>query len=225
LPDRPQLRRDVKTPTNASLCDRCVEELDVDGAGVSIMSGRNSGPICSSSAQVVQLEDLQFSLGEGPCQDAFHTGQMVSEPDLASSSINRWPNYRPAALDLGACAVFAFPLQITAGVIGVLTLYNDTPGALTPSQTADARAIAQHLPDVMSLTGAPGDGRAHRSEAHQASGMLAVQLGISVDDALVRIRAHAYAENRSLAYVAGEILTHRLLLGNDGNNETERTHD
>lgn len=225
----------VGTPPNASLCDRCVEILRVHGAGVSIMSGHNSGPVCSSSGRVRQLEDLQFSLGEGPCHDAFTTGSMVTEPNLADGSNIRWPNYTPPALDLGACAVFALPLQIGAEIVGVLTLYQDSVGMLTDDQTADGSVLALMLPTIMSQiqarapdplpAGVLSDADAHRAEVHQASGMMSVQLGINVDDALARIRAHAYATNDTAAWVAGEILAHRLHLGNDGPDDREFPHE
>jgi ANTAR domain len=219
------------TPAGASLCEMCVEILDVRGAGVSIMSGRNSGPVCSSSEQVRQLEDLQFSLGEGPCHDAYTTGAMVAEPDLATRAIGSWPNYAPSALELGACAVFAFPLELGVGIVGVLTLYHDVVGMLTDEQHADGRVLARMLPAIMAaiqaqasqplLAGVLTDFDAHRAEVHQASGIAAVQLGIDVDEALVRIRAHAYATSQTVAHVAGEILAHRLRLDDDGLHDTE----
>jgi hypothetical protein len=225
----------IGTPPNASLCERCVEILHVQGAGVSIMSGRNSGPVCSSSERVRQLEDLQFSLGEGPCHDAYATGTIVEEPDLASDANTRWPNYTPSALDLGARAVFAFPLQNEAGTIGVLTLYHDTVGLLTGEQAADGGVLSRMLPAIMSAIQAQApqplpaevlsDAEAHRAEVHQASGALAVQLAIDVDEALVRIRAHAYATNQTVADVAAAILAHRLHLGEDEADDREQPHD
>ncbi len=223
------------TPTGASLCEGCVEILQVVGAGVSIMSGRNSGPVCSSSEFVRQLEDLQFSLGEGPCHDAYVTGAMVAEPDLANRTSGSWPNYAPSALDLGACAVFAFPLQIGVGIVGVLTVYQDVVGMLTDEQDADGRVLAGVLPAIMSaiqaegpqtlLAGELSDADAHRAEVHQATGVTAVQLGIGVDEALVRIRAHAYATSQTVAHVSGEILAHRLHLGDDRIDSTEHPHE
>jgi hypothetical protein len=225
----------VGTPPNASLCERCVEVLGVQGAGLSIMSGHHSGPVCSSSERVRQLEDLQFSLGEGPCHDAYVMSEVVTEPNLASGTNVRWPNYTPSALALGACAVFAFPLQVGVGTVGVLTVYQDAVGELTSRQAADGRALARILPATMSKIqdGAPdplpddvlSDVDAHRAEVHQASGMMAVQLGIEVDDALVQIRAHAYASDVTVAHVAADILAHRLHLGNDGSDETEQPHE
>jgi len=89
------------TPPNPSLCETCVEILD-GGAGISIMSGHNSGPACSSSERVRQLEDLQFSLGEGPCHDAYATDATITEPDIANTTNSRWPSCNPLAIELGA---------------------------------------------------------------------------------------------------------------------------
>lgn len=215
----------------ASLCVTCVDVLRVDGAGVSIMSGRNSGPVCSSSERVRQLEDLQFSLGEGPCHDAFTMRALVAEPNLADGGDIRWPNYTPPALLLGACAVFAFPLHVGVGVVGVLTVYQDVVGMLSDEQSADGRVLARLLPRIMTEiqahapdplpAGVLSDDDAHRAEVHQASGVIAVQLGIDVGEALVRIRAHAYATDMTVAAVAAEILAHRLHLGDDRSDERE----
>lgn len=144
------------TRPSESLCATCVAVLDVFGAGVSIMSGINSGPVCSSSERVRRLEDLQFSLGEGPCHGAYVTGASVAEPDLANRTNDSWPNYAPSALDLGACAVFAFPLHIGNGTVGALTLYQDTVGLLTSEQAADGLALATMLPALMTAIQARG---------------------------------------------------------------------
>jgi len=210
---------------NDNLCTTCVDILQVFGAGISIMSGRNSGPVCSSSERARKLEDLQFTLGEGPCHDAYITNALVAEPDLANRMETNWPNYTPPALDLGTRAVFAFPLRIGVGTVGVLTVYDDTVGMLTHEQTADGRELARILPALVTaiqarspeplLAGELSDTHAHRAEVHQASGMTAVQLGIDVHEALVRIRAHAFTTSRTVAHVAEDIVAHRLQLADD----------
>lgn len=216
---------------NPSLCATCVDVLGVFGAGISIMSGTNSGPVCSSSERVRRLEDLQFSLGEGPCHDAFMTGMVIAEPDLANRPAGNWPNYARPALDLGARAVFALPLHIGEGTIGVLTLYEDIVGVLTDEQNADGLALAEVLPALMTAIQARApepllawelsDASASRAEVHQASGMTAVQLGVGVAEALLRIRAHAFANNHTVAEVSQEILAHRLRLDDDGPRRSE----
>lgn len=225
----------VGIPPETSLCSTCVEVLQVMGVGISIMSGRNSGPVCSSSEQVRRLEDLQFSLGEGPCHDAYLTGALVSEPDLTSSASGNWPNYAPPALTLGAAAVFAFPLQIGLGTVGALTVYQSRVGVLSDHQHADGRELARILPALLTaiqaespgplLSGSLSDADAHRAGVHQASGTTAVQLGIDVHEALLRIRAHAYANSRTVAAVSQDILAHRLRLGDDQSPHLEERHD
>jgi hypothetical protein len=207
------------------LCRASADVLRVSGAGVTIMSGRNSGPVCSSNELVGKLEDLQFALGEGPCHDAFTTGVSVNEPDLAVCSPSTWPHYTQRAFDLGARAVFAIPLRLDAAPIGVLTLYQDTIGLLSADQTADSIVIATVLAHTIAsiqatsteplLANELSDANAHRAEVHQASGMTAIQLQIDVDAALVRMRAHAYASDQSVAFVAQEIVAHRLRLSDD----------
>ena len=111
-------------------------------------------------------------------------------------------------------------------VWGVLTLYQDAEGELSEQQHADSLAMADVLTEtVLSLqAGAPAgllaetleDAVASRSEVHQASGMVSAQLHISVDEALARIRGHAFASNTALAIVAKEIVARRLRLTDDG---------
>jgi len=217
--------RQAGSSRSTRLCSACVDILQVSGAGVTIMSGRNSGPVCSSSALVGQLEDLQFALGEGPSIDAFTTGLSVSEPELAACSASTWPHYARRAFDLGARAVFAFPLRLDTNPIGVLTLYQDRVGPLTEQQSTDSGILATVLAHTISsiqATSTPpllaselSDVNAHRAEVHQASGMIAIQLDTDVGSALMRIRAHAYATDQSVACVAREIVAHRLRLGDD----------
>jgi hypothetical protein len=217
--------RQAGSSRSGRLCSACVDVLQVSGAGLTIMSGRNSGPVCSSSDLVGQLEDLQFALGEGPCSDAFTTGLSVSEPDLAACSASTWPQFAGLAFDLGARAVFAFPLRLDTNPIGVLTLYQDSVGPLTEEQAADSAVVATVLAHVISsiqATSTPpllaselSDVNAHRAEVHQASGMIAIQLDTDVGTALMRMRAHAYATDQSVALVAQEIVAHRLRLGDD----------
>lgn len=221
--------RQVGTGRTGRLCGACVDVLHVSGAGITIMSGRHSGPVCSSNERVGTLEDLQFALGEGPCRDAFLSGRPVSEPDLARRSPASWLHYAGRALDLGARAVFAVPLRVDTEPIGVLTLYQDDVGPLTAEQTADSAVVAEVLARTMAsiqagsthplLARELSDVSAHRAEVHQASGMTAVQLQIDVGEALVRIRAHAYATEQSVAVVAQEIVARRLRLDDDKSNE------
>ena len=217
--------RQASAAPAARMCGACVEVLEVSGAGVTIMSGTNSGPVCASDERMTRLEDLQFSLGEGPCRDAYNIGQPIIEPDLERPVPGRWPHYTMAALQIGARGVFAFPLTIGNTRVGVLTLYQDRPGPLSIGQTADSLVVAdviartmvsiQTESDVTLLAGELSDQHAHRAEVHQASGMTSVQLGIGMVEALLRIRAYAYATSQSVGSVAEQIVARTLRLGDD----------
>lgn len=207
------------------LCEACVEVLHVSGAGITLMSGHNSGPVCSSDSRTGVLEDLQFTLGEGPCRDAFDSGEPAVEADLRQVADGRWPAYTPPALAAGARGVFAYPLGVGAQRIGVLTLYQDEAGGLSVDQAADSLVVAGVVAHTMLSIQADAEGAglaegltdesAHRAEVHQATGMVAVQLGMSVDQALVRLRAHAYASDTPLVSLAADVVARRLRLDLD----------
>ena len=213
----------------ARLCGACVDVLQVAGAGITLMSGTNVGPVCSSNDRTRLLENLQFSLGEGPCHDAFVTGLVVLAPNLSHVSGGRWPTYSAPALAIGASGVFAFPLHVGEGRIGVLTVYQNEPGDLSANQTEDCVILAEVLTEtIMSmqrrterdvLVDELNDESAHRAEVHQASGVIAIQLGVDVGAALARLRAFAFSNERSVESVADDILAHRLRLTDDNTKE------
>jgi hypothetical protein len=203
------------------LCEVAVEVVGVSGAGVMLMAGDvSAGRACSSDHVATLIEDLQFSLGEGPCVDAYVQERPVLEPDLAAPAHPRWPAFTPAALDAGVGAVFGFPLQIGAVRLGALDLYNIEAGPLTAEQHADALVTA----DVVARTlialqaDAPPGLIAFEIEAgsdlhlvvHQASGMVSAQLEVNVAEALVRLRAFSFAADRPLLDVARDVVARRL---------------
>ncbi len=171
------------------------------------------------------LEDLQFTTGEGPCQDAFHSGRPVHAPRLDVSVIARWPSFADMAQESGIGAVFAYPLATNGARIGVLTLYQDNEGELSAAQHDDSIALAEVLTEtVLSLQDAvpggvlaPGleEAVVYRAEIHQASGMVSIQLRVPIAEALVRIRAHAFATGRPIGAVAADIVGRRLRLADD----------
>ncbi|MFF9767859.1 GAF and ANTAR domain-containing protein [Streptomyces sp. NPDC014636] len=220
------------------VCTAAVAALPVGGAGVSAMSrDRASHPLCSTDSVSQQLEELQLTLGEGPCVEAFVLGSSVLCTDLLAGELQRhWMVFADAALEAGARAVFAFPLQIGAISPGVLDLYSSSSVELDADEVADAMAFADTatlllLDAGISETGAPSDtGVAgtgmtgtdrpdaapvddlggYRAEIDQATGILMVQLGVGVEEAFIRLRAHAYARGTRISVVAADVVAHRL---------------
>jgi hypothetical protein len=200
----------------AVLCRVAAGRLGVDGVSVTAVSGLAvREPLSATDARSARLEELLFTIGEGPGAEDFMFGSPVLIPDLEPVT-ERWPGFVPAAVAAGARALFAFPLQAGAIRVGVLSLYRAAPGPLAPQQLADALVFAdialQLLLDSASgISGLDGyrplDGLSDsRAEVYQAVGMISVQLGVTLEEALVRLRAHAFAASTPLDDVAGEVV-------------------
>lgn len=189
--------------------------LGVDG----ILAGVGTGPhgvvlTWGREAVGLALEDLQFTLGQGPGPQAAASGEPVLVSDLREQTA-RWPVFAPGAIDLKVRAVFAFPLRIGAISVGVLTAYRVAPGPLAGPQLADALALADAITAVLlDRADGPRAGWAqpatYRAEVHQAVGMISVQLDVSMAEALVRLRAYAYGNERPIAEVAADVVARRL---------------
>jgi hypothetical protein len=208
-------------PGTARLCDVCAEVSAMSGAGIMLMSDDvPMGSVCTTNKVSDLIEELQYTLGEGPCVDAHKEGRPVLEPDLADPATPRWLAFSPQAVAAGTRAVFGFPLQVGAARLGAMNLYRDRPGKLSDDQHADALVMA----DVAAQTvlamqaNAPLDTVATELEAganfhlveHQASGMVAAQLGVSIREALVRLRAHAFSHDLGLNEVAQAVVARQL---------------
>jgi GAF domain/ANTAR domain len=204
-----------------TLCQVGAEVTEMSGAGIMLMSGDvPSGSVCTTNDVSALIEDLQYELGEGPCVDAYNQGRPVLEPDLAYPNEPRWLAFAGPALEAGARAVFGFPLQVGAVRLGALNLYRDRPGPFGEDQHADALVMADVAAQAVLLmqAGAPLGELAAELEAggdfryvvHQASGMVAAQLDVSVGVALIRLRAYAFSHERPLSEVAEDVVTRRL---------------
>ena len=112
----------------ARLCGGCPGITGMTGASIMLMSGEiPRGSLCSSDEVSHLIEDLQYTLGEGPCVDAYRLDTVVTEPDLADPVTRRWPVFSPAAVQAGARAVFGFPLRVGTVRLGALNLYGTGP--------------------------------------------------------------------------------------------------
>jgi hypothetical protein len=220
-----------RRPSVADVCAVAVSSAQVSGSWVVAARGRDPDFVmCVTGPVSEQLAELQLMLGEGPCHDVLASAAPVLAGDLGDAEpAGRWPAFTPAACRLGAGAVFAFPLIVGAIRAGVLGLYRGSPGPLPDRQLGDLLILADAA-TVMLLGSAHGDagdgdgaaldGQApdlalQRAEIDQATGMLTVQLDVTAAEAFVRLRAYAYAQDRRLADVAGDIVARRLRLGRD----------
>jgi len=204
-----------------SLCLACAEIVGVTGAGLILMSGASSLGFVGVSDRVTEaVEQVEFTLGEGPCVTACRTRTPVFDADLADEGVVSWPEFRRGALAAGVRAAFGFPVLVDRTCIGSLNLYRDRSGALTEGQIADALVVARFAGRTLmgwQADAPPGsvpwqleNVPTHRIEVHQATGRIAVQAAISVEDALVLLRAYAFSHDRLISDFAADVAAGRL---------------
>ena len=195
-----------------SLADRAADAAGVSGLGAVLTTTEGTAEsVWSTGATNTALSNLQLTLGEGPTVDAAQHRVLVLEPDLADApAANRWPAFASAADGLGVGAVFAFPLRIGAIRLGVLELYRDSPGSMSNDQISDVLVLCERLTSLLLRVSLDGEFVVLRTAVHQATGMIAARLGISLDEALVRLRGHAFGSNRAIDDVAADVVAQRL---------------
>jgi hypothetical protein len=213
------------------LCCCCVTLLGVDGAAISLIhEGKTQGTFGSSGSTSRHLDELQYTFGEGPCLDAVRDSRSVFVTDLDEADDLRWPAYRPAVLALGVRAVFALPVTVASSYVGVLDLFRNAPGPLSGDQLTGALLAAElaALP-VLDLMTADVDWTAlgnfddswsqlaslERVEVYQATGMIMGQLDIGPAEALVRLRARAFAQGMTASELAWQVVEGHLSLRGD----------
>lgn len=207
------------------MCSACIEGSGVDGAGISLRTeGLGREMLCASDPTMALIEELQYTLGEGPCIEAAITGRPVLIPDVRrDAGDQQWPVFAAAIAEQpGVGALFAVPLLVGAIKLGVLDLYRAEPGPLPDSDLNELIGVADIV--ALKLLGVhidPGNpyGGDHmspsRAEVHQATGMLIGQLEVSAADAFARLRAYAYAHNRLLHDVARDVVNRDLRFSDD----------
>ena len=196
--------------------------LPVTGAAVSTV-GRviGSETVSATDDVAARLDELQFDLGEGPCWDAVGGARFVAEPDFRSDGARRWPRFAAAAAEDEIASMFALPLAVGDLRFGAVDLYSRRRLILDDGHirqaTAMAEIIGRHvLRDALSnLEGdAAADAKPYsRRMVHQASGVVLAQLGLSPDDALLVIQAHAFATGESMMQVSKDVVEGRLRFG------------
>lgn len=209
-------------------CIACSRAMGALGAGLTMLrSGELREPVYATGAKSQDLEELQFTLGEGPGVDAVRDGEPVLAADLSSGFAERqWPTFAHAAAQCGAHAVFAVPVAAGAIHLGVLDVYRPEQGLPSNVELADLLIFADAIL-VLAIDGRGGIAAGleelievsfaeRRAQVHQAVGMVAAQLDVNITDALARLRAHAYLLDRRLGEVAADVVRRRLRFGADG---------
>jgi GAF domain-containing protein len=208
------------------LCRAATRSLGASGVAVSLMAEDGAQVTgAASDPPSARVSDLQLTLGEGPCLDAYTSGTPVLVADLGGATSARWLGYAPAAQELGVRSVFSFPLQMGAARLGALNVYRGTAGSLSRQSFALCLGFAevamsmlldaQQQAAVGASAPALDDVGDSRFELYQAQGMVTVQLDVDLGVAMARLRAYAYAHDLRVTDVAHDIVARTLVLEED----------
>ncbi len=210
------------------VCRAAAARLAVTGVAISLRSGLVAAEtLCATDELSRRVEELQVTVGEGPSLDVLAGGPSVLVSDLADAEHQtRWPVFAAQAADAGARAVFAAPMRLGAIRGGVLTLYRDRAEPLCPEAWAETwvfaslalQVLLNEQQGVRESDGYPATDNLGdiRLEVHQATGMVAAQLGIALAEAFSRLRARAFADEVSLSQLASDVVARRVTLLGEG---------
>lgn len=215
---------DVSPDTVAGEEDVCfpyLAKLPVTGAAVSLFGGSAAETLVSASDDLAaRLDELQFSLGEGPRWRALQTRLPVLVPDAQYTAGNEWPMFHKAIAGTDAAALFVFPLSVGAVDVGVVELYHAVPGNLSGADQSMAAVLAGQtswylLRKILMLRSPETDpvlepALMSRREIHQATGMVLAQSGSTAAESLLLMRAYAFANDLTLKETAAAVLEGRL---------------
>lgn len=199
----------------AHVCLAARDHLDVGGVSVAVTTSQRSHPIAGSDERSARLDEAQFTLGEGPARDAITWRRPVLTPDLDAPEADRWPIYRSVARGAGVLGVLTFPLHIGTSVLGVMTFYLDRPTPLADEALAMARTFAVRATQILL------DGTVESSletvveleaDIYIAQGMTTIDAGLTLSEALIRMRTHAIVNELTLTDVARRIIAGDLVL-------------
>jgi len=208
------------------LCRSLVADVELSGVTITLMVADGSQALAAASdLRIAALDGVQFDVGEGPSREAYAEGRPVLVPDLAAS-YGRWPGFLSASQAHDVAGVHAFPLQQGAVRLGVLTCYSAVVVPLSRQEMSTCAIYAEVATRYLIEDDAGGDpGPAQRdflekdvqirTEVYQAQGMIMVELRVGLAEALVRMRAVAFADGISLNQLAIDVVAGRRRLADD----------
>lgn len=199
------------------LSDRCVEALDVTAAGVMIATPAGQLQVIASSSDAMRdLELFQLQSDQGPCVDAYRSGQPVINQDLHANT-GRWPRFTPHAIAAGFRSTHSLPMHLRDQTIGALNMFRADNGTLGPDDVTAAQALAdiatiaiiqhQATTSAQVLNDRLSHALDSRIVIEQAKGKISEAAHLDMDQAFQRLRHHARNHNLRLTDLARDIAT------------------
>lgn len=201
---------------HTALTTTCVSLLDIEWAGLLLANGEGIlRPAAASAESVFALEVFQLQCEQGPCLDCFHSGEVVSVPDLKMAG-DRWPLFAPAAADAGFASVHAVPMRIDSTVLGALGLFGSAAGTMDADDLVLAQSLANVAGVALVAARTARDSRVlnaqlqnaldSRVTIEQAKGFLAQYAALDVHRSFEMLRRFARDHNLRLTDVALRLL-------------------
>lgn len=199
-----------------TLVERLLELFEIAAVGLMLADEDGKlGVVASSGEKARIIELLELQQQQGPCYEAFKTGQYVPSADLQADR-DRWPDVADEAISAGYSAIHAVPLRLRDQVIGAINLFEMPPSKLTEAEIPVVRGMAEIATIAILQSRAMSEARetadqlrvALRSRVviEQAKGMISQSTGTKVEEAFAVLRKHARDTGSRLADVARQIV-------------------
>ncbi|HKZ20901.1 MAG TPA: GAF and ANTAR domain-containing protein, partial [Acidimicrobiia bacterium] len=204
------------------LVDACTEVVEADHAGLLLTDSSGTLQVVAATSETAQIvELLELKNLEGPCWDAFQSGNAVVAGVIDSPEARaRWPVFSEAALDAGIRSAAAVPMRLRAETLGALNLFRSQEGDLSDLEVATARTLADIASIAILQDRAARDAQTvidqlqgaldSRVVIEQARGVIAEHSGLAMDQAFSALRRYARDQNARLRVVAEDVVARQL---------------
>ena len=181
-----------------------------DGAGVTWVVAGKPTTVIAAGDFVRRIDEIQYTLGEGPCLEAHATQQVVLSEDLEQDT--RWPRFTPAALGHGLRGLVAVPLSVRGIHLGALNVYALQAWVLDEAAVETAELFAEQASIVLANADAftraqetaasLGEALTSRAVIDMAKGIIMAREGCDPDTAFNRLKVLSQASQRKLRDIA-----------------------
>jgi hypothetical protein len=179
-----------------------------DLVGISIVHRDGIDTPAGSDEKLKRVDELQFTLKEGPCFDALRTHEIVHSRDLAHDT--RWPRWGPfVAHEIGVVCIVSYRLFTTKDTLGALNLYSMKPEAFDADDISNGQALAAHVGVALAASQNVEQlemAISNRTVIGRAEGILMERFGIPPDQAFAVLRRVSQRRNVKLNRVAHDLV-------------------
>lgn len=202
------------TDVLSNLTDSTITVLGATTAGVALADGTTLDFVSADSEIALALEKIQQDSLQGPCHQAFTTGETVLVSNIDAH--DEWPVYRQAANSVGLRAMMGVPLIVGDNCLGALNVYHDEERVWAEAEVRVAEVLANmttsyllhvsRLDEASRVNEQLQNALDSRIVIEQAKGILAGERGVGLDVAFESLRIHARQNQATLRSVADAVV-------------------